>query len=82
MNSQTAPAAQNLLIGNGKTVHALTDLGLPNHPLCGRIRTNGRGQYVRRTSAPVTCKGCLAKAAQAAPAEEAYADKFERTFDL
>jgi len=80
MTENTAP--QNLLIGNGKAVHALTDLGIPNHPLCGRIRSNGRGQHVRRTARPVTCKGCLDKAPAAETYAETYAEKFERAFDL
>jgi hypothetical protein len=78
MTNTTAPATYNLIIGNGNVVHALTTLGIPNHPLCGRIRSTAPAQRVRQTQRPVTCKGCLTKA----PATETYADKFARVFDL
>ena len=58
--SNTTPAAQNVIVGNGAAIHAPSDL-LPNHPLCGRVRATGRGQRIRRTDKPVTCKGCLTK---------------------
>lgn len=61
--TQSTPAA-NLIIGNGTAVHALTTLGIPNHPLCGKIRSNGRGQRIRRTDLPVTCASCLTKSAK------------------